>query len=101
LLNGYVESNPASASKRFMHVISLLEDHTMQEVYDAIRASTQSDNDEPAAIALILKQTTRPFDPDDEPLRVFDTQEWPSDTHNVYQEQFVPIEEVQLSDIEF
>jgi hypothetical protein len=101
LLNGYVESNPASASKRFMHVISLLEDHTMQEVYDAIGASTQSDNDEPAAIALILKQTTRPFDPDDEPLRVFDTQEWPSDTHNVYQEQFVPIEEVQLSDIDF
>jgi hypothetical protein len=83
-----------------MRVIALLEDHTMQEVYDAIRASTQSDNDEPAAIALILKQTTRPFDPDDEPLRVFDSQEWPSGTHNVYQEQFVPIEEVQLSEID-
>jgi hypothetical protein len=101
LLNGYVESNPASASKRFMCVIALLEDHTMQEVYDAINASKRSDTDEPAAIALILKQTTRPFDPDDDPLRVFDTQEWPSDTHNVYREQFAPIEELQLSDIDY
>jgi hypothetical protein len=38
LLNGYVESNPATASKRFMRVVALLKDHTMQEVYDAINA---------------------------------------------------------------
>src|ERR1035438_2791238 len=100
LLNGYVESKPASASKRFMRVVALLEDHTMQEVYDAIRACTQSDPDELAAIALILKQTTRPFDPDDDPLRVFDTEEWPSDSYNVYQERFAPIEDLQLTDID-
>jgi hypothetical protein len=36
LLDGYVENNMVTASKRFLRVVALLEDHTMQDVYDAI-----------------------------------------------------------------
>jgi len=100
LLNGYVESNSASASKRFMRVIALLEDHTMQEVYDAINASTRSDTDDPAAIALILKQRTRPYDPDDDSLHVFDSEESRNDRYNLHYEQLAPTAELRLSDID-
>jgi hypothetical protein len=83
LLNGYVETNPASASKRFMRVVTLLEQRTMQEVVDAVEAGMQRGTNDPAAIALILKQGTRPFDPDDDSLHVFDSEYYRNDKRNL------------------
>jgi hypothetical protein len=100
LLDGYVESDPATASKRFMRVVALLEHNTMQSVYDAIIASTQRDADDPAMIALILERTERPYDPDDDPLRVFDSQESPADECDLYQEKFASSEDLLLKDLD-
>ena len=100
LLDGYVESDPATASKRFMRVVALLEHNTMQSVYDAIIASKQRDTDDPAMIALILEHTERPNDPDDDPLRVFDCQESPTDECDLYQEKFASREDLQLNDLD-
>ena len=72
----------------------------MQEVYDAINASTRSDTDDPAAIALILKQRTRPYDPDDDSLHVFDSEESRNDRYNLHYEQLAPTAELRLSDID-
>jgi hypothetical protein len=38
LLNGYVDWNPETASKRFTLVVALLENQTMQEVFNANEA---------------------------------------------------------------
>lgn len=69
LLNGYVENDPASAGKRFMRVVTLLEDHPMNDLVDAVVAAAQRGTDDPAAIALLLRQGTRPYQAA-EPLRV-------------------------------
>ncbi len=68
LLHRHIKSNPASASKRFGRVVALSEhhDHLMQEVFNAIEVSTQSDADDLATITLILKYATRPYNADDE-----------------------------------
>jgi hypothetical protein len=69
LLNGYVENDPASAGKRFMRVVGLLEHHTMQDVVLAVQAAAQRGTDDPAAIALILQQESSPYQAA-EPLHV-------------------------------
>jgi transposase len=61
LLNGYVENNPTTAGKRFMHVISLLEKHSMTALVDAVEATLQRGTDDPAAIALALRQGAHPY----------------------------------------
>ena len=61
LLNAYVENDPANAGKRFMRVIALLEHHAMPELVEAVEAARQRGTDDPAAIALILQQHTRPY----------------------------------------
>ncbi len=61
LLNGYVESDPASAGKRFMRVIALLEDHSMTALVDAVVATLQRGTDDPSAIALTLRQGQHPY----------------------------------------
>jgi hypothetical protein len=69
LLNGYVENDPASAGKRFMRVVRLLEDHPMNDLVDAVVAAAQRGTDDPAAIALLLRQGARPYQAA-EPLRM-------------------------------
>jgi hypothetical protein len=86
LLDSYVEANVATASKRFRRVIALLENHTMQYLYDAIE-TTQSDANDPAAIKRRLKTIVRPYDPDDDPTQVFDTEEWPCVENNGHEER--------------
>ncbi len=61
LLNGYSEHDPASAGKRFMRVIALLENHSMDDLVDAVAAARQRGTDDPAAIALSLQQGQRPY----------------------------------------
>ncbi len=61
LLNGYNEVDPGSAGKRFMRVIALLEKHTMDELVDAVVAAKQRGTDDPAAIALALRQGDTPY----------------------------------------
>jgi hypothetical protein len=46
LLNGYVENDPASAGKRFMRVVTLLEDHPMHDLVNAVVAAAQRGTDE-------------------------------------------------------
>jgi hypothetical protein len=87
LLHRYIESNPASASKRFGRVVALLEHHSMQEVFDAIEEATQSDADDLATITLILKHARRPYDADANSLHVFDSERFRVDRHNWYREQ--------------
>jgi hypothetical protein len=86
LLDSYVETNVATASKRFRRVVALLENHTMQDVYDAIEVPTQSDANDPTALKRRLKTIVRPYDPDSDSLRVYDTEEWPCVEHNVDEE---------------
>jgi hypothetical protein len=69
LLNGYVENDPASAGKRFMRVVTLLEDHPMHDLVNAVVAAAQRGTDDPAAIALLLRQEARPYQAV-EPLRI-------------------------------
>jgi transposase len=69
LLNGYVENDPASAGKRFMRVVTLLEDHPMHDLVNAVVAAAQRGTDDPAAIALLLRQEARPYQVV-EPLRM-------------------------------
>jgi transposase len=69
LLNDYVENDPASAGKRFMRVVALLEDHPMHDLVNAVVAAAQRGTDDPAAIALLLRQETRPYQAV-EPLRI-------------------------------
>jgi transposase len=69
LLNGYNESDPASAGKRFMRVIALLENHTMTDLVNAVVAARQRGTDDPAAIALALRQGDAPYR-DAPPLRL-------------------------------
>ena len=61
LLNGYVESDPVSAGKRFMRVIALLEQHSMTDLVDAVEATLQRGTDDPSAIALALRQGAQPY----------------------------------------
>jgi hypothetical protein len=61
LLNGYVENDPASADKRFMRVVTLLEDYPMHDLVNAIVAAAERGTDDPAAIALLLRQEARPY----------------------------------------
>jgi hypothetical protein len=96
LLHRYIESNPASASKRFGRVVTLLEHHSMQEVFDAIEEATQSDADDLATITLILKHARRPYDADDNSLHVFDSERFRVDRHNWYREQVKPAANAQL-----
>ncbi len=44
LLNGYVENDPASAGKRFMRVVTLLEDHPMHDLVNAVIAARATRN---------------------------------------------------------
>lgn len=61
LLNGYVENDPITAGKRFMRVIALLEDHSMIDLVRAVEAALQRGTDDPAAIALTLRQGRQPY----------------------------------------
>lgn len=62
LLDRYVTTDPANAGKRFMRVIALLEEEcTMEELVDAVQAAFQHGTDDPAAIALILRQGKHPY----------------------------------------
>jgi transposase len=61
LLNGYVENDPVTAGRRFMRVISLLEKHPMTALVDAVHVTLQRGTDDPAAIALALRQGEHPF----------------------------------------
>jgi transposase len=61
LLAGYAENDPASAGKRFMRVIALLEHHPMAALVGAVEATLQRGTDDPAAIALALRQGQRPY----------------------------------------
>jgi hypothetical protein len=100
LLHRYIESNPASASKRFGRVVALLEHYSMQEVFDAIDASTQSDADDLATITLILKHARRPYDPDDDSLRVFDSERFRVDRNNWHRARVTPGADSRLTDID-
>jgi len=97
LLHRYIESNPASASKRFGRIVAFLEHHSMQEVFDAIEEATQSDADDLATITLILKHARRPYDADDDSLHVFDSERFRVDRHNWYREQVKPAADSQLN----
>lgn len=69
LLNRYVDNDPASAGKRFMRVVVLLERYSMPEIVRAVEAAAQRGTDDPAAIALILQQHQHPYQAV-EPLRL-------------------------------
>src|SRR5664279_6197207 len=97
LLHRYIESDPASASKRFGRIVALLEHHSMQEVFDASEEATQSDADDLATITLILKHARRPYDADDDSLHVFDSERFRVDRHNWYREQVKPVADSQLN----
>ena len=99
LLHRYIESDPANASKRFRRVVALLEHYSMQDVFDAIEESTQSDADDLATITLILKNARRPYDPDNDSLRVFDSERFRVDRHNWHRERVTPGAELQLINI--
>lgn len=99
LLHRYIESNPASASKRFGRVVALLEHYSMQEVFDAIEESADSGADDLATIKLILKNARRPYDPDSDSLRVFDSERFRVDKHNWYREHVTPDAEFHPIDI--
>jgi hypothetical protein len=83
-----------------MRIVALLEHHTMQEVFDAIEASTQGGTDDPAAIALILKQGTQPYNAHDDSLRVFDSEDWRIDRYNLHHEHVTPPADLELNDID-
>lgn len=61
LLSSYVESDPFGAGKRFMRVIALLEEHSMNDLVHAVEAAQQRGTDDPAAIALTLRQGQKPY----------------------------------------
>jgi hypothetical protein len=61
LLNGYVETDPLGAGKRFMRVIALLEENSMNDLVHAVEAAQQRGTDDPAAIALALRQGRQPY----------------------------------------
>lgn len=61
LLSGYVENDPICAGKRFMRVIALLEHHSMIDLVHAVEAALQRGTDDPAAIALTLRQGQQPY----------------------------------------
>lgn len=44
-----------------MRVVTLLEHHPMQELVNAVVAAAQRGTDDPAAIALLLRQEARPY----------------------------------------
>jgi hypothetical protein len=69
----------------------------MQQVYNAIEACAQNGTDDPKRIALVLKQVSGP---DDDPLNVFDPEEWRTDWRNCYHDQLAPTADFQLSDID-
>jgi transposase len=61
LLDGYVENDPMTAGKRFMRVMVLLENHSMNDLENAVAATLQRGTDDPAAIALSLRQGRLPY----------------------------------------
>jgi transposase len=61
LLHRYVENDPISAGKRFMRVIALLEHYSMIDLVHAVEAALQRGPDDPAAIALTLRQGQQPY----------------------------------------
>jgi hypothetical protein len=97
LLNSYVDRNPATASKRFTRVVTLLENHTMQQLYDAIDACARNGTDDPKSITTMIKQASGL---DDDPLNVFDSEEWRTDRHNYYYDQVAPTAHLQLGDLD-
>jgi hypothetical protein len=97
LLNGYVDQNPATASKRFTRVVTLLEHYTMQRLYDAIDACARNGTDDPKSIATMIKQASGL---DDDPLNVYDSEEWRTDRHNYYYDQAAPTAHSQFGDLD-
>lgn len=61
LLDRYAQNDPANAGKRFMRVMRLLEQHSMNDLVDAVAAAEQRGTDDPAAIALLLQQGAQPY----------------------------------------
>jgi hypothetical protein len=97
LLNGYVDRTPATASKRFTRVVTLLEHYTMQRLYDAIDACARYGTDDPKSIATMIKQLSGM---DDDPLNVYDSEEWRTDRHNYYYDQVAPTAHSQIGDLD-
>lgn len=56
LLNAYAQDDPEKAGKRFMRVISLLEQYSVDHVADAVDTAMRRGTNDPAAIELILRQ---------------------------------------------
>lgn len=96
LLSDYVDQNPATASKRFTQVVTLLEHHTMQQLHDAIDACTRNATDDPKNIATMVKRSS---DLDD-PLNVYDSETWRTDRYNYYRDPVVPTAYLQLGDLD-
>lgn len=61
LLDRYAHNDPINAGKRFMRVMRLLEQHSMNDLVDAVLTAQQRGTDDPAAIALILQQGAQPY----------------------------------------
>ena len=97
LLNGYADQNPSTASKSFTRVVTLLENHTMQQLYDAIDACARNGTNDPKKIATIIKQTS---DLDDDSLNVFDSEHWRTDRHNYYYDRVPPTAHLLLGDLD-
>ena len=98
LLNGYVDRNPAKASKSFTSVVTLLDNYTMQQLYDAIDACARNGIDDPKSIATMIEQASGI---DDDSLNVFDSEDWRTDRHNYYHYDHVAsTAHVQLGDLD-
>jgi hypothetical protein len=97
LLNGYVDRSPTTGSKRFTRIVTLLEHHTMQQLYDAIDACTRNATDDPKSIATMIQQ---PSGLDDDQLNVFDSEEWRTDRHNYHYHHVTRTANLQLGDLD-
>jgi transposase len=75
LLERYRQTDPSSASKRWVEVLALLADASAQEVAHAVTQALARGTDDPSAIALLVRQrqgallTSKPLDSDVLPMR--------------------------------
>ncbi len=69
----------------------------MQRLYDAIDACARHGTDDPKSIATMIKQSSST---DDDPLNVYDSEEWRADQHNYYYDQVVPTAHLQFGDLD-
>jgi hypothetical protein len=69
----------------------------MQQLYDAIDACARKGTDDPKKIATMIQQASGL---DDDPLNVFDSEEWRTDRHNYYHDQVASTAHLQLGDLD-